>query len=112
MDLRVAVLATATDKPFVGRRSGCELASRQQIVRMPDHRMTLLAQQRPRRHQQHFMIGAMGLMAIEAAFRDWRVLKQEGPALFGVAAKARFVKRGCSDHGLGNAAVRIMAIGA
>ncbi len=58
------------------------------------------------------MIGAMWLMTIEAAFRDWRVLKQERPALFGVAAKARIVKRRGLDHRLGNAAVRIMAVGA
>ena len=72
----------------------------------------MLAQKWPGGCQQHFMVGAVRRMAIQAAFANRGVTENEGTALFGMALKADLVNRICFQEGVRWAAVGIMAVAA
>ena len=72
--------------------------------------MALLAQEWNRRDQQGALIRAMGRVAIEAVLPHRRVFEQERPALFCVALIAGLVDRGGLEEGIGQRAVRVVAV--
>ena len=99
----------------ISRSSGCEpyrVRPGLQIIRMQRHGVALLAQHRDRRDQQGLLVGTVHVVAVEAVFAHRRVLEQERPALLRVAGVAGLVDRVGLQQRLGDAAVRIVAIGA
>jgi hypothetical protein len=90
----------------------CVAASRygEKLAGMKHIGVAALAQHRLLHDQQRLMGGAVRVVAIEATFTDWRVLPQEGTALFAVALVTLVIDRVCRNEPLRLRAVRIMAV--
>ena len=72
--------------------------------------MTLLAQKRPGGGQQTFMVGAMGRMAIHAAFAYRSMVKNKRPAFLCMARVTHIVDRKLFQQGIRRTAMWIMAV--
>ena len=112
MDLRVADETSAPHDALVGMAAGAERLSRLQVVRVTLSHMTLLAEERYRRHQQRRLIRAVRRMTVQAVLAHWCVLEQERTALLRMALIAGLVYRVRFEQGRGERAVRIVAIDA
>ena len=73
-------------------------------------RVTALAKHWFLHDEQRFMGTAVRIVAVETAFTDWRVLEEEGTALFAVALVALVVDRVCRNEPLSLRAVGIVAV--
>ena len=93
MNVGVTREASSAQHSLIGMQTGTYGLARQQIVRVIEIRVTLLAEERDRRDQQRALIRAMRSMAIEAVLAHRRMLEQKGPALFRVTLVAGFVDR-------------------
>ena len=112
MDLRVADETSAPHDALVGMAAGAERLSRLQVVRVTLSHMTLLAEERYRRHQQRRLIRAVRRMTVQAVLAHWCVLEQERTALLRMALIAGLVYRVRFEQGRGERTVRIVATGA
>src|SRR5262245_13648550 len=118
MDLRVAVLARASDdaRALAAARllSRCRgLARVVKRARMAERRtVALLADERPRPDEQEVVVGAVGRVAIEAALAHRGVLPKEWAALLGMAGSTRFVDAVGLEQRPRDRAVRVVAVGA
>ncbi len=79
---------------------------------MTSRRVALLAQKRSGRCQQHFVVGAVRQMAVQAAFANRRVTEDKGTALFSMTLKANLIDRVRFKEGIRGTAMRIMAVAA
>ena len=77
---------------------------------MGTHHMALLAQEWDRCDQQRQLIRAVREMTIQAILAHRRVLEQERSALLRMALIAGFVDRVGLEQGIGQRAVRIVAV--
>ena len=109
MDLGVASLATTADQSFVRRRAAGQIWNSGQHVLMGAARVTLLAQERARGNEQHFLVGTMRLVAVETVLANRRMLPDERAALFGVAGIADVIHRVRIEHRSGRRAMRVVA---
>ena len=72
--------------------------------------MTLLAQKRTGGCQQHFMVGAMWRMAIQAAILDRGMTENKRTTLFSMTLKTNFIDRILFQEGIRRTAMWIMAV--
>src|SRR4030095_14294506 len=131
MDLRVAVLACASDNArardsarLLCRRRGlarvidsARMADRRargiERARMAERRaVALLANEWPRADEQGIVVRAVGRVAIEAALTYRGMLPEERATLLGVTHGARFVDAVGLEQRPRDRAVRIVAVGA
>ena len=117
MDLRVAVLARASDHAWTlsspQQRTGSRLPlSVEGAVFTHRQVVAFLTKVGARPHEQLFMVGTMRLMTVDAIFADGRVFPEERPPLFGVAGVADVVDGIGVQQGTGRRAVRVVAVDA
>ena len=110
MNLGMTILTTASHHADIRPTACRELSPRKQIVHMVDIGMALLAQHRPRRHQQFFMVRTMGCMTMHAIILHRRMLKQKRPTLFRVALITGLVNSIGFQQGPGNTPMRVMTV--
>lgn len=110
MNLRVTILTAAPNQPGVRGAAGGQEAAGDQLVHMATHAVALLAQQRPGRDQQLFMVRAMRVMAAEAVFAGGGMLEQKWPTLFCMTTIAGFIDRWCTQQRTKGRPMRVMAV--
>src|SRR5215469_5111465 len=110
MDVDVARLAARRNQHRTGRRTEHHVSSGLKNCGMSILCVALLAQHRPWRRQQRFEIRAVRVVAVEAALAYGRVLEQEGPALFGMAAVTDLIDAVGLEKRRGRGAVWIVTV--
>jgi len=106
----VAIAAGAANHARVGPWAVRYATARHKLRQMPVLLMALLTEDRTRHHQQLFIVGTVGRMAIRAIVTNRRVLEQEGPALFRMAIVAGLIDAIRLEQRRRRAAMRIVAI--
>ena len=84
----MAVHAAAVENPRIGKSTGREVASREQIVGVAETSelvVALIAEKRSGRNEKPLVVRPVRVMAGKAVFDDRSVLPEERPALFSVA---------------------------
>ena len=112
MNLRVAVLAAAIQDPRIRRPAAADVGFGEQVVGMPAIGMALLAQDRPCRRQQHIVIGAVGLVTVQAVVAYRGMLPDEGSSLLGVTLIANLIDAVRCEQWRRHRPVRRMAVDA
>ena len=115
MDLRVAVHAAAVENPRIGKSTGREVASREQIVRVAETSelvVALVAEKWSGRNEKPLMVRPVRVVTAEAVFDHWGVLPEERPALFGVTLVTELIDAIGAQQRVRHRAVRRVTIAA
>ncbi len=112
MNLGVATRTATIHQSGIRFDTSGQISPGLQFVRVTSRAMALLAQKRSGTCQQHFVVGAVWGMTIQAVFPNRGVLENKRSTLFSVALEADFIDCICFQKGIGAAAMWIMAINA